>query len=301
GLKVFLTALAVTDDIGGILVIAIFYSSHIAYQYLLLSLVVMGALWFGARKGINHPGFYAAMGIVMWFFFFHSGIHPTIAGVLVAFFVPARPKIDSYQFLAKLKSSINRFPPVTQMNKGVVVLSHDQTHILHRLHTVSNRVISPLQKVENMLHPVVTFFIIPVFAFVNAGVVLDGITPSTVTGAATMGVFCGLFFGKFIGIFTFSYIALKAKIVSIPSQVTMRQIAAVAVIGGIGFTVSLFIADLSYAGIPEVGASLLNEAKMGIIGASLLAGLIGYFFLRFELRKAEKADELRPDQIEGNN
>lgn len=301
GLKVFLTTLAVADDIGGIMVIAIFYSSHIAYQYLLISVVVMVLLYIGARRGVNNSGFYAVMGIVMWFLFFHSGIHPTIAGVIVAFFVPARPKIDSYQFLAKLKSSVNRFPPITQMHKGVVVLSHEQLHVLHRLNHVSNRVISPLQKVEDLLHPVVTFFIIPVFAFVNAGVVLDGISVSTITGATTMGVFCGLLFGKFIGIFTFSYLAIKTKFVCIPSGVNFKQIAAVSVIGGIGFTVSLFIADLSYANLPEIGKTLLNEAKLGIISASLLAGVIGYFLLRYELRKTEDRNDLQPDEIESNN
>lgn len=301
GLKVFLTALAVADDIGGIMVIAIFYSSHIAYQYLFISLLVMIILFFGAKRGINNTGFYAVLGIVMWFLFFHSGIHPTIAGVIVSFFVPARPKIDSYQFLAKLKSTINHFPPITQMNKGVVVLTHDQTNVIHRVHYLSNRVISPLQKMEDMLHPIVTFFIIPVFAFVNAGIVLDGINISTITTPATMGVFCGLLLGKFIGIFTFTYIAIKTKIVFMPSEVTMRQLAAVSVIGGIGFTVSLFIADLSYSNIPEIGRSLLNEAKMGIICASLLAGIIGYIFLKYELRKVKNTNELKQDEIEGNS
>lgn len=301
GLKIFLTALAVADDLGGILVIAIFYSSHIAYQYLFISLLVMIVLYFGAKRGINSTGFYAVLGIIMWFLFFHSGIHPTIAGVIVAFFVPARPKIDSYQFLAKLKSSLNRFPPITQMSKGVVVLTQDQTQILHRLHSASNKVISPLQKVEDTLHPIVTFFIIPVFAFVNAGVVLDGINVSTITSPAAMGVFFGLLLGKFIGIFSFTYIAIKTKLAFMPSEVTMRQLAAVSVIGGIGFTVSLFIADLSYSNIPDVGQSLLNEAKMGIICASLLAGLIGYLLLKFELRKVNNTVELKQDEIEGNS
>lgn len=301
GLKVFLTTLAVADDIGGILVIAIFYSSHIAFQYLLISILVLIALYLGARRGINNTLFYLSFGVILWFLFFHAGIHPTIAGVICAFFVPARPKVDSFQFIAKLKNSIHRFPPISQMSKGVVVLTREQIQILNKINTDSNHVISPLQKVENSLHPIVTFFIIPIFAFVNAGVVLDGITASTITGEATLGVFCGLLFGKFIGIFSFSYIAIKTKIVSIPTNVNMKQIAAVSVIGGIGFTVSLFIADLSYANIPEIGKTLLNEAKMGILCASTLAALIGYFILRFELKQTQPENELRSEEIESNN
>ena len=291
GLKVFLTALAVADDLGGILVIAIFYSSHIAIQYLAVSVLLMVILYIGAKKGVNNRGFFIILGILMWFMFYHAGIHPTIAGVIVAFFIPARPKIGSYQFIAKLKSNINRFPPITQVNKGVVVLTHEQTNILRRINVASNKVISPLQKMEDMLHPVVTFFIIPVFAFVNAGVILEGVTLSTLTAEATLGVFLGLLFGKFIGIFSFAYLAIKSKIVLIPNGVTMKQLAAVAIIGGIGFTVSLFIADLSYAKIPEIGQALLNEAKIGIISASVLAGLIGYFVLKSQLPKEDKSAE----------
>lgn len=300
GLKVFLTALAVVDDLGGILVIAIFYSSHIAYEYLLISVLVMIILYFGGRKGINNSGFYAFFSIILWFLFFHSGIHPTIAGVISAFFVPARPKIDSFRFVAKLRSSINYFPPITQLNKGVVVLTHDQTMIINRIHNASNKVISPLQKVEEWLHPIVTFFIIPVFAFVNAGVVLDGINVATLTSDATLGVFVGLFIGKFIGILSFVYLFTRLGVVNLPDGVTMRQIGAVAVIGGIGFTVSLFIADLSYSNIPLIGKSLLNEAKIGIIMASAFAGALGFVLLNKFLPKIGET-VYRHDEIEANN
>lgn len=301
GLKVFLTALAVADDLGGILVIAIFYSSHIAYAYLLISVLLMIILYLGAKRGINHRGFYTLMGILMWFMFHHAGIHPTIAGVIVAFFVPARPKIGSFQFLAKLKRNINRFPPITQVNKGVVVLTHEQTDVLNRISYASNTVISPLQKMEDMLHPIVTFVIIPLFAFVNAGVVLEGLSITSFASEATLGVFLGLLFGKFLGIFSFVFISIKLGFVMLPTEVTMKQMAAVAVIGGIGFTVSLFIADLSYAGIPEIGTSLLNQAKIGIISASLLASIIGYFALKSQLPKKEKTVEFSSDEVEFNN
>ena len=138
---------------------------------------------------------------------------------------------------------------------------------------------------EDMLHPVVTFFIIPVFAFVNAGIVLEGVTIGNLTSEVTLGVFLGLLFGKSIGIFSFVYLSIKLKLVNIPYGVTMKQLASVAIIGGIGFTVSLFIADLSYGD----AQALLNDAKIGIVSASLIAGMLGYFALKSQLPKADKA------------
>ncbi|MBE9488483.1 MAG: Na+/H+ antiporter NhaA [Bacteroidetes bacterium] len=285
GLKVFLTALAVADDLGGIIVIAIFYSSHIAYVYLLISLLIMLILYFAGKRGVDNTYFYLFMGIIMWFLFYHAGIHPTIAGVIVAFFVPARTKISSYAFLSKIRRNLNRFPVDNIRDKGVVVLSHKQTDILNRIHYASNTVISPLQKIEEIIYPFVNFAIIPIFAFVNAGVILEGITVETLVGDTSLSVFMGLFFGKFIGIFTFSFLAIKSKIALIPKGVNMRQIAAVSIFGGIGFTVSLFIADLSYSGISGNVSNLLNEAKMGILLASLLSSIVGFYVLKSQLPK----------------
>lgn len=299
GLKVFLTALAVADDLGGILVIAIFYSSHIAFQYLFISFLIMIILYYGARKGVNSKSFYVLLGIAMWFMFYYAGIHPTIAGVVTAFFVPAKTKIDSYQFLAKLKNNISRFPTLIHVYKEPVVLSHDQTDTIHRVRVATNKVISPLQKMEEMLHPVITFFIIPLFAFINAGVILEGVTISTITSEATLGVFSGLLFGKFIGIFSFVFISIKLGLVSMPNGVTLKQLASISIIGGVGFTVSLFITDLSYEHIPVIGKTLLNEAKIGIIAASLCASVIGYFVLKTQLPK-EKVT-MNDNEIEYSN
>ncbi len=300
-LKIFLTALAVADDLGGILVIALFYSHGIHYLYLLVALALMIILYVGARSGINNRGFYLIIGVIMWFMFLYAGIHPTMSGVICAFFVPARPKIDSHQFLAKLRSNLNRFPPITQMNKGAVILNKEQRQVLHKLNNATNRVISPLQKIEDLLHPIVAFFIIPVFGFINAGIEFDGMTISTLASETTMGIVLGLLVGKFVGIYTFSYIAIKTKIVLIPTGVTLKQMAAVSIIGGIGFTVSLFIADLSYTGIPEIGKTLLNEAKLGIVLASIGAAVLGYYALKLTLPKPDKKPKLKHYQIEGNN
>lgn len=283
GLKVFLTALAVADDLGSILVIALFYTKHIAYVYLFISVAIMIILYLGGRRGVNNIAFYSSLGVLMWFMFYHAGIHPTIAGVLVAFFIPARPSINTNQFLAKIRNNLLRFDPSYVAHKGVVLLSHSQTDVLTRLSVAANRVISPLQKMEDFLHPAVTFFIIPVFAFVNAGVSLGGGSLHELVSEASLGVGAGLLFGKFIGIFFFSLLAIKIGIVGLPSGVNFKQLAAVSVIGGIGFTVSLFISHLSYEHIPEVGRTLLNEAKFGILAASLLAGVVGYQALRFTL------------------
>ncbi len=300
-LKVFLTALAVADDLGGIMVIALFYSHHINYIYLLVSLLIIVILYLGGRRGINNTAFYIILGVIMWFMFLYAGIHTTVAGVICAFMVPARPRIDSYQFLAKIRSSINRFPPITQMNKGVVILSKEQRHVLHRVNVSSDRVISPMQKLEELLHPAIAFFIIPVFAFVNAGIVFDGISTSSLMNTTTSGIFAGLLAGKFIGIFTFAYIAIKTKFVLMPTGVNMRQLAAVSVLGGIGFTVSLFIAELSFGGGGAEGKILLNNAKIGIVGASLIAGVVGYLLLNCSLPKLKEEKKLKHYEVEGNS
>lgn len=279
-LKIFLTALAVTDDIGGIIIIALFYSGHVAITPLLLSGLLLLGLYLGNRMRINSNTFYYLGGFFVWFFFLESGIHPTIAGVLVAFTIPAKSSMQLEGFVDRISSSIKSLP----LNEGersakATVLSDTQIHMLHKMEDASSKVISPLQNMSHRLHPYVNYLILPLFAFVNAGVTFGSIEPSMLLGIP-MGVFAGLFIGKTIGIFSFSYLFIKTGLVSYPKGMDAKNMFALSMLGGIGFTVSLFIANLSYTGVPEVGANLLNQAKLGVFAGSLVSGLCGYFLLK---------------------
>lgn len=274
-LKVFLTAFAVVDDIGGILVIALFYSSQISVSYLLLGFLFIFILFLGNRYHVSNKTFYLLIGIVVWYFFLQSGIHSTIAGVLVAFMIPAKPKLKIGRYIEAIRRYIGKLPTTQQDS---IVLTNEQIETLKRLETASDKVISPLQSMEDNLFRTVNFFILPAFAFSNAGVVLSG-ESGEVFGVVTLAVALGLILGKFIGIFFFTYAAIKTKIVSMPEGMDWANLAGVAMLGGIGFTVSLFIANLSFGD----SLLLLNQAKLGVIIGSIVSGTLGYLILFFVL------------------
>lgn len=285
-LKIFLTTLAVVDDIGGILVIAIFYSSHIEVTYLLYAVGVFLALWIGGRAGVNSKMFYFILGGVVWFLFLNSGIHPTIAGVLVAFCVPAKPVLATSHFISTIRKEIVNFPQEQFADTDQsIMLSKEQLNCLKSIESASDKVISPLQDLEDTLHPVINHLIIPLFAFANAGIVLSGLELSSLFSGISLAIFLGLLLGKFLGIFLSSWIVIKLKIVSMPTHVTWKSLAAVSVLGGIGFTVSLFIANLSFGDMGPEGAVLLERAKLGIVAGSLASGIVGYFLLNLFLPK----------------
>ena len=285
-LKIFLTTLAVVDDIGGILVIAIFYSSHIEVTYLLYAVGVFLALWIGGRAGVNSKMFYFILGGVVWFLFLNSGIHPTIAGVLVAFCVPAKPVLATSHFISTIRKEIVNFPQEQFADTDQsIMLSKEQLNCLKSIESASDKVISPLQDLEDTLHPVINYLIIPLFAFANAGIVLSGLELSSLFSGISLAIFLGLLLGKFLGIFLSSWIVIKLKIVSMPTHVTWKSLAAVSVLGGIGFTVSLFIANLSFGDMGPEGAVLLERAKLGIVAGSLASGIVGYFLLNLFLPK----------------
>lgn len=285
-LKIFLTTLAVVDDIGGILVIAIFYSSHIEVTYLLYAVGVFLALWIGGHAGVNSKMFYFILGGVVWFLFLNSGIHPTIAGVLVAFCVPAKPVLATSHFISTIRKEIVNFPQEQFADTDQsIMLSKEQLNCLKSIESASDKVISPLQDLEDTLHPVINYLIIPLFAFANAGIVLSGLELSSLFSGISLAIFLGLLLGKFLGIFLSSWIVIKLKIVSMPTHVTWKSLAAVSVLGGIGFTVSLFIANLSFGDMGPEGAVLLERAKLGIVAGSLASGIVGYFLLNLFLPK----------------
>ncbi len=282
-LKIFLLALAIVDDIGGIIVIAIFYShfSTASFVYLFVAALLFGILMLGNYWRINSKWFYTFLGIVIWYLFLQAGIHPTIAGVLVAFTVPARPYLNVKKFTQGIQHDINILrDSVLVDQQPSIVLTNTQIKYLSRIETASDKVISPLQGFEDGLGNVVNYFIMPLFAFANAGVVFDMSGVSLFSGI-TLSVFLGLFLGKITGIFAFTWLAVKLKISRLSSGMSWGSMLGMAMLGGIGFTVALFLAGLSY----PLGSELLNQAKLGVILGSLFSGVLGYIMLRMVLRK----------------
>ena len=286
-MRIFLTALAVVDDIGGIIIIALFYSGSIAFEPLLLSLVILAGLYAGGKLRIHYPLFFYVGGFIVWLLFLESGIHPTIAGVLVAFTVPARPvlKLDDFAsemngYIGMLDASEVRHSPKAQ------VLTGQQIQVLNNIHTLADKTISPLQTIADKLHPWVNYVILPLFAFVNAGVTFGDIEPQTLLNVP-LAVFLGLFIGKALGIFSFSYLFACTPWASMPQGMSKRNLLGVSMLGGIGFTVALFIANLSFDTTSEAGVDLLNQAKLGVFVGSFVSGVVGYFILRKVLPKTE--------------
>lgn len=279
-LKIFLTAFAVVDDIGGILVIAIFYSADVAYGYLLVAAILYIFLYYMGKFGMTQKLFFLFFGVIIWYLFLQSGIHSTISGVILAFVIPARPRLDAGKYIKRIRDIISTFP-VTDSDK--IVLTNEQIATLKLVERSSDFVISPLQSLEDNLHAAVNFVILPLFAFANAGVVFSG--GGSVVGDVSIAVAAGLLFGKFLGIYFFTWLTIKSGLASMPSGMNWKNIAGVSLLGGIGFTVSLFIANLSFAGTyPE----LLNQAKFGVLLGTVIAGIMGYIVLRMVLPKVQK-------------
>lgn len=279
-LKIFLTAFAVVDDIGGILVIALFYSSEVAYGYLIVAAVLYAFLYYMGKLGVTQKLFFLSFGVIIWYLFLQSGIHSTIAGVILAFVIPARPRLNAGKYIRRIRAALTAFP-VSGSDR--IVLTNEQIARLKMVESASDHVISPLQSLENNLHGTVNFIILPLFAFANAGVVLGG--EGEIIGNVSIAVALGLLLGKFVGIFFFTWLAIKSRLVSMPEGMDWKNIAGVSLLGGIGFTVSLFIANLSFAsGYPE----LLNQAKCGVLFGTVLSGILGYIVLHAVLPRESK-------------
>lgn len=284
-LKIFLTTLAVVDDIGGILVIAIFYSSEINFTMLLIAAVLFIVMLFGSKLRIQSKVFYLGIGAFIWFLFMNAGIHPTIAGVLIAFCVPAKPVYAPKGYIQTIHENIKHFESDDISDKETkTILSKQQLNWLKEIESASDKVISPLQDMEDSLHPIVNYIIVPLFAFANAGIFLGDLDAASVFQGVSLAIIAGLVIGKFVGIFSFTWLCIKLKLAPKPEKSNWKMIAGVSMLGGIGFTVSLFIANLSFGGDPQY-AEILNNAKLGIIVGSLIAGILGYLFLHISLPK----------------
>ncbi len=280
-LKVFLTALAIVDDLGAVMVIAIFYTAEIDYFMLFTGLGFVVFLFLSKAFGIRNTIYYAVIGIFcVWLPFLLSGVHATIASVLVAFTIPADSRVNENAFIGKIKLYLNQFKYADQ-NEKVPTLSSEQLHVLEDMRIVTKDAMTPLQRLEHRMHPFVSFVIMPVFALANAGVTFSNDIFTEVTSNVTLGVAVGLIFGKVLGVFGISMAVIKLKIANMPEGLTSRHLFGVGFLAAIGFTMSLFVTNLAFTGpTPELVAEHQLQAKLGIFMASLIAGVIGFIILK---------------------
>ncbi|MBR4850703.1 MAG: Na+/H+ antiporter NhaA [Tidjanibacter sp.] len=288
-LKIFLTTLAVADDLGGIIVIALCYTSEISWAYMALALLCIVVMVLGNRFRVSSKTFYLVAGVVLWFAMLNSGIHATISGVIAAFCIPACLSKGSQYYIERIRRNINEFPVTEVTDKNhVVVLTNDQIQTLKSIESASDHLISPLQKLEDDLREFINYLILPIFAFANAGVDLSGFQIGDLFSGVSLAVMLGLVAGKFVGVLSFSWLAIKLKIASMPTGCNWKAFASVCMLCGIGFTVSMFIADLSYSPLGADGKTLLDSAKLGILCGTIISALLGAALLKRNLPKAEE-------------
>ena len=293
-LMAFLVALAIADDLGAVIIIALFYTETINYDALLWAGGITGILALFNIIGVRWPIPYFVVATFLWIAMLFSGIHPTLAGIIGAFTVPARPKYDPEFFKEQQRSLLDTFEASFQLSKQIIS-NTTMKAVVYKMEELVQSVMTPLQRLEHIWHMPVAFIVIPIFAFFNAGVPISVESLSSMTDNKIMlGVVAGLVLGKFIGITGACYIAIKLKIAQLPSNTCMPQIAGASMLAGIGFTMSIFIAQLAFGGNQQ----LLDIAKTGILIASLAAGLIGYFWLWYigkERRYEEGSTPLNKD------
>jgi NhaA family Na+:H+ antiporter len=271
----FLVALAIADDLGAVLVIALFYTQQLSYLWLGISGGLVGLMFALNFAGIRKVIPYFLIAALLWYALLQSGVHATLAGVLGAFAVPSRPRYDPSLFSARVKELVARFDDSHRQDSNILTNEKLQT-VVQALEKGVRGVQTPLQRLEHIWHLPVAFLVIPIFALFNAGIPLElGQLGTTLADPVMQGVTLGLLFGKFLGITGACWIALKLGIGQLPGGTRFSQIAAVSVLGGIGFTMSIFISELAFAGHAEN----LLMAKTGVLAASLLAGITGYLWL----------------------
>jgi NhaA family Na+:H+ antiporter len=274
-LKVFLTALAISDDLGAVLVIALFYTSDISMLSLAVGAIFMIILFGANYIGVRSTLFYGLIGIGgVWLAFLFSGVHATIAGVLAALAIPARTKIDEQSFIKVLDKKLEEFHSIPP--NDVTLLEPAQYKVIDSINKLTDAAGTPLQKLEFQLHPWVSYLIMPLFALANAGIVLQSdVMRNAFSNKVTLGVFFGLVMGKPAGVLLFSWLLVKFKISSLPRQMSWQHMVGVGLLAGVGFTMSLFVTALAFNNPQHI-----SDAKVGIFMASLISGIAGYFVLK---------------------
>jgi NhaA family Na+:H+ antiporter len=282
-LKVFLTALAIADDLGAVLVIALFYTAELSLQALGAGAVIYTLMIAANLLGVRRIGWYVVLGVGLWLAFLESGIHATVAGVLAAMAIPSTARIDKGQFRLRSRALLDEFE-ILDERQDEPWISGEQQERIFGLNALLQHVETPLQRLEHALLPWVTYGIMPVFALANAGLVLTDGTAALLRQPVTLGVMLGLVIGKPVGILAFAWLATTVGVAERPAGATWRQLAGVGVLAGIGFTMSLFIATLAF------GQPLLEHAKTGILAASLVAGVAGALLVRLAPGVAEGSE-----------
>ena len=270
-LKVFVTALAIVDDIVAVLIIAIFYTSGISFKSLIAALVGVGASFLANRLGIRKPLVYAVIGVFVWLAMLKSGVHATVAGILLAFTIPAEASLGVSEFLKSGREVLQR---IADISEGDLDARHRQEGAAYELERQRERLLTPLWRIEHGLQPWVSLVIMPVFALANAGVHVLGKVLPALMSTAGLGVGLGLWIGKPMGIMLFSWVAVRSGLASKPDTLSWPRLLGAGCLCGIGFTMSLFIATLAF-----LDTSFLDVSKIGTLAASLAAGLGGSLVL----------------------
>ncbi|EGB16430.1 Na+/H+ antiporter NhaA [Pseudodesulfovibrio mercurii] len=285
GLKIFLTAVAIVDDIGAILVIAVFYTASLNLTALLVGLAALALMAvLNLRWGIRHSIPYLVLGVVVWFAFLLSGIHATIAGVLAAMTIPAGTRMNCAAFVSELREAAEVFELAITPGKNVLT-NKEQQMALHAMEHAYEAATTPLQNIEHALHPWVSFFIMPVFALANAGVPMDAEVFGHLFSPVALGVFLGLVVGKQVGVTGACLLVSKLGLARFPDRTTLVHLWGAACLAGVGFTMSIFIGNLAF----DEGTSLVALAKIAILFASLVSGILGYLVLRYLAPEAPAA------------
>lgn len=282
-LKVFLTALAIVDDLGAVLVIAFFYTSNISTGFLIAGALILLAMYIGNKMGIRSVLFYAILGIGgVWTTFLLSGVHATIAAVLAAFTIPADVKIGEKLFSDKIQKYLEKFRNIDP-DSSKPTLTNEQLHILEEIKESTVAVTPPLQRLEHAMHPMVTFIIIPIFALANAGVSLNIDMEHLFSTNVALGVALGLLIGKVVGVVGFTWLLVKLKVAPFPEGMNLRNLFGLGLLASIGFTMSLFVTSLAFS-----HEEYQTQAKIGIFAASLVGGIAGYIVLNKSSKRTTK-------------
>lgn len=277
-LKIFLVTLAVVDDLGAIIIIALFYTAKINIFYIFMSVATLIILGIMNKFGIKKILPYLIVGIFLWDFTHQSGIHATIAGVLLAFIIPIKSKISSIEFVENLSGISNDFCINQTCATKNIILSQEQQNLLQKIGVAYSEVQNPLVRLEHYLHPISAFLIMPIFAFANAGVNLSGEINFAIDNLM-IGIILGLLVGKPLGIFGITFLADKFQIAKKPETISWGDIFGAGLIAGIGFTMSIFISNLGLSNEESI-----TLAKASILGSSLIAGIFGYLYFALKYR-----------------
>lgn len=288
-LRVFLLALAIVDDLGAIVVIALFYTESISFEAVLWAAAIAAIILAAARVGVRSVDVYVVLGVFFWIAVFESGVHATIAGVLLAMMTPSRPYYTDRDFEGNANDLMAAYRAAYDRND--MEAAHDA---LRQFEVLSRDSASPLDRLERTLHPWVSYVIVPIFALANAGVALSGgVVSDAASSSISLGIATGLVLGKPIGILLACFIAVRLRVADLPSNTGFGHLIGIGLVAGIGFTVSLFITGLAFS-----DPAVADEAKIGILGASFVAGVLGFAYLWFAPGEpaTEQALELHPSR-----